>query len=356
MRHREDERRHRQHDDGNGDGHAHHHRLGGLARNGPQRGEQPGQHHQRHAAEENERAGFRAAFQRRRRGGCARALPRRRREFAGFQAPLILGIVLEFLADAQLNERGDDHRQQGGRHADEEDLNQPDVVRGQQADHRRGRRRHRAGGDGLLRRNGGDGHRALGPDAAFVRDLVDHRQQRIHDVARARGEGESVGHQRRDDRHLLRVLADDALRHAHEEIHAARHFHRRRRHDDRQHDDEHLAGNRAGRNAKAHHQHQQADRAPQAEPHAARPRAHQQRAEEDQEFEDELSRHAGSKDSSYACAPLFRSPQPRFPMSTGHGSARQISFAYSAMVRSLENLPEAAMFKMVMRDHASGSV
>ena len=32
----------------------------------------------------------------------------------------------------------------------------------------------------------------------------------------------------------------------------------------------------------------------------------------------------------------------------GHGLAFQISAAYSAMVRSLENLPELAMFKMTL--------
>ena len=40
--------------------------------------------------------------------------------------------------------------------------------------------------------------------------------------------------------------------------------------------------------------------------------------------------------------------------STGHGFAFQISVAYSAMVRSLENFPEAATFKMAMSAHSSG--
>jgi len=39
---------------------------------------------------------------------------------------------------------------------------------------------------------------------------------------------------------------------------------------------------------------------------------------------------------------------------TGHGSARQISFAYSEIVRSLENLPEAAMLRMTLRAQSSG--
>ena len=40
---------------------------------------------------------------------------------------------------------------------------------------------------------------------------------------------------------------------------------------------------------------------------------------------------------------------------TGHGFTSQISAAYSAMVRSLENLPELATFKMTLRAHPHGS-
>ena len=40
---------------------------------------------------------------------------------------------------------------------------------------------------------------------------------------------------------------------------------------------------------------------------------------------------------------------------TGHGFACQISWAYSAMVRSLENFPDAATFKTALRTQASGS-
>src|SRR6266446_5915553 len=41
---------------------------------------------------------------------------------------------------------------------------------------------------------------------------------------------------------------------------------------------------------------------------------------------------------------------------TGHGLTLQILFAYSAIVRSLENLPEPATFKMALCAQASGSV
>src|SRR5262249_60387269 len=40
---------------------------------------------------------------------------------------------------------------------------------------------------------------------------------------------------------------------------------------------------------------------------------------------------------------------------TGQGSASQMLAAYSAMVRSLENLPELATLRMALRAQASGS-
>ena len=40
---------------------------------------------------------------------------------------------------------------------------------------------------------------------------------------------------------------------------------------------------------------------------------------------------------------------------TGHGCTFQISLAYSAMVRSLENFPEPATFKIALLAHALGS-
>src|SRR5262249_27548564 len=40
---------------------------------------------------------------------------------------------------------------------------------------------------------------------------------------------------------------------------------------------------------------------------------------------------------------------------TGHGFTCQMSAAYSAIVRSLENLPEPAMFMIALRAHAARS-
>src|SRR6266480_3507009 len=40
---------------------------------------------------------------------------------------------------------------------------------------------------------------------------------------------------------------------------------------------------------------------------------------------------------------------------TGHAFAFQMSAAYSAIVRSLENFPEVATFKIALRDHSAGS-
>jgi hypothetical protein len=41
-----------------------------------------------------------------------------------------------------------------------------------------------------------------------------------------------------------------------------------------------------------------------------------------------------------------------FDLETGHALTFQISVAYSPMVRSLENFPEPATFKMALRAHA----
>ena len=43
-----------------------------------------------------------------------------------------------------------------------------------------------------------------------------------------------------------------------------------------------------------------------------------------------------------------------FPHATGHGLACQISLAYSAIVRSLENFPDAATFRIALRAQACG--
>ncbi len=46
---------------------------------------------------------------------------------------------------------------------------------------------------------------------------------------------------------------------------------------------------------------------------------------------------------------------PQCCYSVEHGVTFQISLAYSAMVRSLENLPDAAMFRITLRVHAGWS-
>jgi len=46
---------------------------------------------------------------------------------------------------------------------------------------------------------------------------------------------------------------------------------------------------------------------------------------------------------------------PKSIYCTGDGFKFQMSFAYSVMVRSLENFPERATFMMALLSHASGS-
>ena len=60
--------------------------------------------------------------------------------------------------------------------------------------------------------------------------------------------------------------------------------------------------------------------------------------------------------SAPACRPAARcSGIAHVFYSTGHGFTPQISLAYSAIVRSLENFPDAATFRMALRAHSSGS-
>ena len=81
-------------------------------------------------------------------------------------------------------------------------------------------------------------------------------------VKRPRGE-------RRDDRHVLRIRADDPLGDAHQEIDAAGRVHDRRCHDHGEDDQHHVDRRRRRIDAERDHQHQQADRAPQAKSDAA---------------------------------------------------------------------------------------
>ena len=72
------------------------------------------------------------------------------------------------------------------------------------------------------------------------------------------------------------------------------------------------------------------------------------------------SSRASAKPSSRASAKRSKPPlsSPRLaPCAlylTGQGWARQISFAYSEIVRSLENLPEAAILRMTLCAQSSG--
>src|SRR5262249_41191110 len=55
------------------------------------------------------------------------------------------------------------------------------------------------------------------------------------------------------------------------------------------------------------------------------------------------------------CPGVGKWPSSRSFYGTGQGFAPQISAAYWAMVRSLENFPEPATFKIAFRAHASSS-
>src|SRR5262249_33495545 len=96
-------------------------------------------------------------------------------DLTGFQTTLILGIVLEFLANPELHESGNDNCEQRGGDANEQNLDESEMMCCQHANHRRCRGGYRASCNRLLRRDRGNGHGPFGPDATFVSDFVDHR-------------------------------------------------------------------------------------------------------------------------------------------------------------------------------------
>ena len=104
-----------------------------------------------------------------------------------------------------------------------------------------------------------------------------------------REEGEGPRGERRDDRHVLRIGADDAFGDPNQEIDAAGGVHHRRGHDDREDDQHHVDRRRRRVDAERHDQHQQSDGAPQAEADARVAGAHPDRGEHDDELQKMVS-------------------------------------------------------------------
>ena len=150
-----------------------------------------------------------------------------------------------------------------------------------EGDHRRHRRRHRAArqGDADPRRSS----TAVAPDGSSpVRHVVDHREQRVDDVAGAGAEAEHERHQRCDQGHLLGVAADGVGRHGHHPVDASGHLHRGGGEDHREDDQDRVDRRRARVQAEAEDQDGDADAAPDAEGHAARLGAHHDGADDHQ--------------------------------------------------------------------------
>ena len=70
-----------------------------------------------------------------------------------------------------------------------------------------------------------------------MRHFVNHRQERINDVAGSREKGKYPDNERRNDGHIARIATNYFFRKTHHEIDTTGRIHHRCRHDDG-HDDE----------------------------------------------------------------------------------------------------------------------
>ena len=117
------------------------------------------------------------------------------------------------------------------------------------------------------------GEGALGTDLVRVGDLVDHRDDRVERVARAREDAEQVGDERRDDVDRLRPRPERPARDQDHVVDPARGLHRRGRGDHRD-DDQHRVDRRlAGVEPEDEDEDERPDAAPEAEADAARTHA-----------------------------------------------------------------------------------
>ena len=134
----------------------------------------------KHRAEEDRDAALRVRLQH-------DVLGRRRRmHLAGLEPAPVLGVVVELLPCRPITSDISDDADDAGR-----DRDQQNVDEGVALDlHERQDRRHcgsdRARRDAQRGRDGRRGERTLGPDLVRVRNLVDHRDDRVEGVARPR--------------------------------------------------------------------------------------------------------------------------------------------------------------------------
>ena len=199
-----------------------------------------------------------------------------------------------------LHERHDDDRDERGRHRDEQDLAEREVVRRDcdQPDQGRHRRRDRATGDAVDVGNGRGRERTLGTDVVVVRGLVDDREQRIEDVRRARGHREDEAHERRDVVQLLRVLLDDLGGDLHEEVDASGRLHRAGRGDHRDDDEHRRAGRRTGRHPEDEHEDADARDTPEAQADAAHADTQDDGAQDHENLEQDSHVHCSTPPSN----------------------------------------------------------
>ena len=128
-------------------------------------------------------------------------------------------VLVELLANEEHGEGADHATEEGAGDADERGCARAGLSgrrlqsgAGEDAEQAGGRRGQRAGGDGLLRGDDADGHRAFGADARLARDFGDDGEDGVGDVAGAGAEGEEVGDGGADERDPLGLRAQELSR------------------------------------------------------------------------------------------------------------------------------------------------
>ena len=172
---------------------------------------------------------------------------------------LIFRVVHQFLTHLHGEESAHEDTNQSSRNTDFQDVEESDVEAGQQAEERHRSSRDRAGGNPLLGSNHGDTQRTFRTDFGLRSHFSNHGQNRVGHVARTCQEGERISHQRGDDGHLRRILAQHALGNLHHVVQTTCGLHTRSSRDDRGNHQHHIDGRSRGLEPENKGQHREAN-------------------------------------------------------------------------------------------------
>ena len=196
-------------------------------------------------------------------------------------------VLVEVLAAAVAPERGADDAEARGRDGDGENLEDGVVIarRRHEADDRDDCDRDRRRADAHLRRDGRNRHRALRTDALLDGDVVNDREHRVDDMARAAEDGQEPRRQRRENRDLLRIAAQERFRVLQHDRQAARRLEEACAGDDREDGEHDVDWRRARLVTKNERENDEADAADDGEADAPVAHADKQARQEHEETE-----------------------------------------------------------------------